>query len=175
MEFVKGDRLSVQVQAREWLKGEIAGRDEVKFPELTDSLMDWLERSDLWRAFFRMGAYQFVRNEFTAGRSLNGLVCLAEEAVTRSVLDRRAEALRKKWNQWFEHVGDRDIRLMAMTREDLLVAASERRQRATTENEIARVWEVLADGLDEGETVGDRYKPEQIEQIRLGIKEEVAA
>ncbi len=68
-----------------------------------------------------------------------------------------------RFEKWFEHVAEgRSVRLMDMTRSDLLAAAIERRKRGEHEIGLARLWTRLAGTLDEGERVRDQFTAEQI-------------
>ena len=72
---------------------------------------------------------------------------------------------------WLEHVGDRHILLMRMNREDLVVAAAERQQRGDHEIGVATLWRAIADKLEGGQRVEERFTPEEIDQLRRDISD----
>lgn len=85
-------------------------------------------------------------------------------AATAEVMEARRERFASRFASWYEHAGERSIKLLEMTREDLLLAAEARRKRGLTELKIALLWDKLADGLEGGQTVGERFTTEEIEE-----------
>jgi hypothetical protein len=78
------------------------------------------------------------------------------------------EVRRSRFMDWYEHAGDRNVRVLDMTREDLRLAAEEREMRGATEYRIAALWRRIAGKLKSGQTVGDRYTAEEIESMYEG-------
>jgi phosphoserine phosphatase len=85
----------------------------------------------------------------------------------------KAESIERKvtrWDRWREHAGGRHIDLMAMTKDDLLIAAAERRQVAVISSGLAILWETLAEQLSESEAVRDRFTAQDIERISQNVE-----
>lgn len=158
---------------RQWIKQQVDGSSEVNLPDLTASAVEHFSSDKAFlKAFLteslRPLVYEQARLVLQGTRG--AVVVLGDEIVTKEILAERAQRLQSRWSRWMEHVGDRHVNLMAMTKDDLLTAALERRQRAETEIEIARLWEVLANKLKKNETVGQRFTAEEIERMRLSLR-----
>ena len=90
-----------------------------------------------------------------------------QEAATLSM------KLMQKWGSWMEHTGQSHLRLLDMTRADLLAAAEERERRANRELEVARLWRAMADAMPGGATtVREAFKLEDIEIMSVKIRQE---
>ena len=68
-----------------------------------------------------------------------------------------------KWSQFCEHANGRHVKLLTMRKGELLLAAKERRARGAVEARYAALWERLANGMTEEQTVGERYQVAEIE------------
>lgn len=96
-----------------------------------------------------------------------------EVIATQSGLITSADAIRKAakahniFGDWMERVETegRHVRLMKMTKGQLLVAAQERKGTAAYNNGIANTWEELAEGLVGSQAVEDVFTEEEIEKI----------
>lgn len=113
--------------------------------------------ADLIRAAAREEAQRIIRAK------RGGAVLLGDVVSSRADIERCARSS-KLWD-WMEHVGERTIRLPDMTREDLQLAAKERQARGRRELTIAAFWNGLAEKLKPGQTIGQRFQPEEIEAI----------
>mgnify|MGYP001559047130 FL=1 len=130
-------------KVREWIREALVDVESVSLPHLTDVIMaKILEEKEVLTGYLRSGVYQEVKLVVSTTR---GMVEMGEEAVSRECLAERGQHFRERWVDWFEHVaGKGHVRLMAMTKGDLLIAASERRERAMTEIDVVNLWEAIA-------------------------------
>lgn len=165
-------RTSARARIREVVKLRIEGADEISIPALTDSLVALLQGdAEFMREFvstaLRSEVYTHVSNAIAASRQLTQI---GDEAITAEAMTKRAERFATRFMGWFEHSGERHVNLMDMTREDLLVAASERRKRGNREYKIAALWTQIADGLEGGQKVQERFTAEEIEGLYSRIE-----
>lgn len=162
-------------ELRDWLREKMEGVDEVKVPELSTAAYDHFTKRRDWVARFvaeQMPAMVYdLSREFVA-QSRGQMRTMGDKVVSA---DKFKQAARNQpvFRKWMERVGDRHVRLMEMNREDLLAAAKERTDRAGTEIRIARLWRKLADGLEGGQTVRERYTPQEIERLQADIEKEI--
>ena len=170
-------KLSHQAQVRLWIKGQVDGAPAVRLPDLTDRAVEHFSKQKPFiRSFLaeqlRPIVYEQARIVLQDTRRDGAPILLGDELVNREEFKRRATAIASKWSQWIEHSGDRHIRLLDMTRADLLAAAEERYQRGQREMGLARLWRKLAAGLGDGEVVRERFTPEQIEEVLAALDED---
>lgn len=104
----------------------------------------------------------------------NNLVQLGDEVVSRNVLRQRADKMSRKWMEFVEHAGDRHVRLLDMTADDLLQAEAERRRRGDAEHEYADLWAKLRSRLESGQTVRNVWSAEEIEATYQSVKRAAA-
>ncbi len=99
-------------------------------------------------------------------------VLAARVAMTVEGLKERAAELQRKWAWVAEEVPGRGVHvsLLKMTRADLLDAARHRREQAGWHLGRAILWERLARGMNETQTVEDRYTVGELETIKNEIK-----
>jgi hypothetical protein len=116
--------------------------------------------------------YAEVQGEVAKTRA-HGLIIHGDELVRRDEIARRAFLARRdprKWAGWLEHASPgKHLLVMDMTREQLLVAAAERRQRGNREHAIARLWVAMADRMEEGQRVREAFGPEDIERLHVQL------
>lgn len=154
---------------RQWVKELTQGRDEISIPDITDEVIARIHDDvETMRALLYDGVYEEVRGQIGASRSW---FLAGERALNEEALAAKAERLKSRWSRWLEHANGHHIRLMTMTRLDLLAAAAERRKRAETEVRIARLWEAMADQMAEGQTVGEVFDPEQIDALNIVVND----
>lgn len=171
---------SPRVQIRNWIKGEVEGESEVQLPDLTARAIDHFSGQKAFiRAFLAETlpemVYEQARTVLRLTRDWGEPILLGDSLVTPEVLARKARVLKSRWSGWFERVGDRHINLMAMTREDLRQAAEHRRTQAMTELGYATLWDEMAARMKKGQTVAQRFKPEDIEALRVQYLEQAEA
>lgn len=77
-----------------------------------------------------------------------------------------------RWATWVEHAGKRFVPLMQMVDTDLRAAADTRFKRSDTEREIGVLWLALADKLEGGQSVGERFTADEIESMRVKLAAE---
>lgn len=164
--------ISARARIREVVKVRIEGADEISIPMLTDSLVALLRGDAEFMQEFvstalRSEVYTQVSQAVAASRNLTQI---GDHALTKVGLDARAEKFANRFLGWFEHSGDRHVNLMDMTREDLLVSASERRKRGQREYKIAELWTRIADGLEGGQRVQERFTAEEIDGLYARIE-----
>jgi hypothetical protein len=134
---------------------------------LNSRFMDALLRESVGQVF-----YAEVQGEVAKTRA-HGLIIHGDELVRRDEIARRAFLARRdprKWAGWLEHASPgKHLLVMDMTREQLLVAAAERRQRGNREHAIARLWVAMADRMEEGQRVREAFGPEDIERLHVQL------
>lgn len=169
--------LTARARLRELVKDEVESRNEIHVADLAKHLTGIL-RAD--KAFLKAfvdevlpsAVYEEVQKAIGRTRSL---VRNGDYAATGEVMAQRRERFASRFERWYEHSGGRTVKLLEMTREDLLAAAEERRKRGDTEIRIARLWETLANGLEGGQSVGDRFTTDEIESRYSEIEGETAS
>jgi hypothetical protein len=90
--------------------------------------------------------------------------------VSRSNIARRAAS---RFTRWKEHDGIHYVSFTAMQKDQLIRAAKKRYQRGDIELHTARFEVLVAAGMDEGETVEDRYTEGELEQLWEQAREDV--
>jgi len=151
---------------REWMRDRIQLLGEVKIRELG-------EEGYLFLAEDQDRLNQFVTERVYDMAAEIGRAVLLETRRIRRFYEAEAKTEEEKqarlgrWFQRMEHQPIRGnyMRLQAMTKQDLLVAAEEREKRATVELVTARWYRLLAAGMTEEQTVMDRWKPEQVANL----------
>jgi hypothetical protein len=164
--------VSARGRIRELVKIRIDGAEEFSIPTLTDSVIALLSGDDDFMKEFiqttlRHEVYTQVAAAVAASRKL---VQLGDEVLTPGAIERRAERFASRFLGWYEHAGNRHVNVMEMTREDLLIAAAERSSRGNHELRIAALWTQMADGLEGGQRVQDRFTAEEIEGLYTRIE-----
>ena len=148
---------------REWMRDRISLAGEVKIKELGEEGIQFLAED-------QERLNQFVTERVYDMAAEIGRAVLLETRRIKRFYEAEAKTEEEKqqrlgrWFQRMEHqpVRGNYMRLQAMTRQDLLVAAEEREKRATVEMVTARWYRLLAAGMTEEQTVKDRYSPEQV-------------
>lgn len=163
---------STRALLKEWVTERIDGADEVQIPVLVEEAMrHFLADQGFVSRFFKENVralvYDFVQSAIANSRG--ELVSLGDNVVNRETFKQKARK-RSVFATWMEHVGDRHVQLLEMTREDLLIAAKERSERAATEQSIARLWRAMAQKLEGGQVVKEVFTVEQIEHLQTTIK-----
>lgn len=159
-----GRTRSATTQVREWIRDRIDPSDRGATPRIAEGAVAWLQETpDLLDRFL----YEQV---FNTTAEIVRAVMLETRRVKRftEVADEPEEAKREALQRWLdrrEHVNPQIgyVRLGAMTAEELLLAAQERETRARRDLGHARWFRMLATGLDEGQTVEERYTALQVE------------
>lgn len=164
--------ISARGRIRELVKIRIEDADEFSIPVMTDSILALLREDEPFLQEFmettlRNEVYELIGDVVKASRNL---IQLGEHALTPDALERRTEKFASRFLGWYEHAGDKHVNLMEMSREDLLVAAAERRTRGQREYRIAALWSQLAEGLEGGQAVKDRFTAEEIEGLYTRIE-----
>lgn len=151
---------------REWMRDRIQMLGEVKIRELGEEGIQFLaEDQDRLNQFVTERVYDMAAE---IGRA----VLLETRRIKRfyEAEARTEEEKQVRLGRWFQRMEHQPIRgnymrLQAMTKADLLVAAEEREKRATVELVTARWYRLLAAGMSEEQTVADRWKPEQVANL----------
>lgn len=151
-----------------WLRLQLAGATEVRLPDLTNEAVEFVASDrKLLRSFLGEMLRPIVYDcaQRIVGKDREGFIVLGDVLLRRGEFETRAHTLGSRWTRWLEHVGDRHINIMAMTRQDLLIAAEERERRAAADTGVAQLWRAIADRLKKGQTVGDRFKPADLDAL----------
>lgn len=159
-----------------WLRQAMVGADEIDMPALANRAVVHF-RGDV--AFLQAWAEDTLRPvAYTLGTQI-----AAQSRIPHVVhggvapVEREEAPQRTIWLDRLEHVGDRYIRLRAMVRQDVLAWVEERRERGMIELHLAGLGEKLAAKLADGQTVGEVFSDEEIEnwakqlkvQVKVGI------
>lgn len=159
-----------------WVRAQIEEEPTFKIPDLADRVVEEVQKSPaylkaLLKSELRPMIGEMVKNIVRESRG--GLVEAGDEVIDRAEFAARSKiSFAQRFSDWYEHVGDRHIALLDMTREELVEAAGERRQRANTELEIAELWERLASQLTPEQKLGAKFSTEQIAALARQIRKE---
>ena len=150
------------------------GEPRVKLPDLTAQAIDHFSGQKAFiRAFLAQTlpdmVYEQARIVLRDTRGWGPVIQLGDELISEARFKQRARTLQSRWLGWMERVGDGHINLMAMTRDDLRAAAEHRRTQAMTEMGYATLWDEMAARMKKGQTVAQRFKPEDIEALRVSL------
>jgi hypothetical protein len=164
-----GDRMpeSYRATVRHWIRDRIQDETSFSLVEITDeAFAAFMDDDQFLRAYaremLRTSLYELVQQVVGSTRSLidfSGNVLSEEEFL------RRQKHFASRFLNWMEHTGEQHVRVMDMTRIDLLRAAEERRRRGLAEIRLATFWEKLASGLDGAQTVRERFTIHEIEDL----------
>jgi hypothetical protein len=162
--------ISNRAKVRLWVRDQIKDREEVHIPTIAEDGVRALSKDRRFLAalaseMLRDMIYDLARQEISHTR---GFIQIGDSAVDREGLQKRVRA-HNVFRGWLEHVGDKHVRLLEMTHEDLMVAADEREKRGTHEIEIAALWRTIANQLEGGQTVGSRFSEEEIDRMYSGL------
>lgn len=174
MTTISTERATVRI--REMVRIRIEGEDEISLSGMTDAIVALLAGDTDWLRMFAMerlrsSVYAQVQ-EAVARTRMN---VIGDYAANTEAIEKRAQVFSQRFLNWYEHAGDRHVRVMDMTREDLLLAASERRRRGDTEHRRAALWTRIAGQLEGGQKVGDRFTAEQLDTMYAEIATEGAS
>lgn len=164
--------MTAKAKIRDVVRRRIQGADEISLPTITDSVVTLLmQDSDFVTEFMQTTLRSEVYSQVAAVvASTRDLSLVGDTAMTESAVKKKATEFASRFLGWYEHAGDRHVSVMEMTREDLLVAASERRKRGDREFRLASLWSQLADSLEGGQKVSKRFTAEQVEALYRNIE-----
>lgn len=131
--------------------------------ELPEDVLDELRAQSLRQVFTACAraVVKGTRSQRARSRRPDPMAAFIAKRATK----RAAEGILARWMTFREDCGPgQSIRLMDMTRSQLEIAEARRRGRARVEEAYADLWAILRARLGEGERVGDRWTPQQIEQ-----------
>lgn len=156
---------------REWFEARIEGLDEFDIADIETEAVDIFLADKEWTAaMFRRMLGAELRSLLTTMRER---VTLGDTVTTKQGMKERADALNKKWGAWVEHTPSGYVRLMAMTKPQLLIAAEEREARGNVELRTAKLWRALAAELKADQRVKDHFRADQIEALERDLLVEV--
>lgn len=144
----------------EWAVTEINGSDEISIATLTDDAFGHFKADrpfidQFIEEHLRDMIYQLVRKAVMETRQtyqVGGVI------VGKGVEDKSVQVKPSKWSKWLEFDGENHVRLPAMTKPQLLSAASLRRDTAQVQLDRAELLERLAKRLKNNtERVSDRF------------------
>lgn len=161
----------------QWFQARIDGLPEWSIDELADNAFAEVSRHPEWIKSICMSWVRERLTEFSAHERPSGYVPFGDRVIDRDgpELQERADALMKKWGRWAEHDGNQYVRLLEMTRSQLLIAAEQRERAARTERVRAELCRMLADVLEEGQQVKDCVGPEELERMEATAVEHIRA
>jgi hypothetical protein len=163
-------------QLTAWIRDYMTDKDEVSASEMVSEavikfrknrkFLDELAVDALRELVYRRAVEEMARSR----RAGKGPVVMTGDDVLISTkgIKQRARG-HSVFQNWLEHAGDRHVRIMDATREDLLLAAEEREGRGEHEIRLAKVWRTVAETLEGGQVVNTKYSPEEVERIYRGM------
>jgi hypothetical protein len=178
---------SATMELYRWAEEKVSGvgaPDRVRISDLTDEAKRKFATNPAWVARFVNEALDdmvksVVRQAVASTRgaykryifdnTIMGVQAYAQQTTKEAAtLHMR---LMSKWGTWREHVGSGHLRLLDMTRQDLIKAAEERERRAAHELEIATLWREMAKAMpDDNVLVRDTFTVAEIEALSVDIR-----
>jgi hypothetical protein len=155
-----------------WITEQFEGKSSVELPQIaSDGYATFVDDVPFMRALYgqQLRTLIYDRAKTLFARSRKGAVALGGTMVDGEEFAKRAERTRKKWAEWKLHAGEAVYKLMDMNRIQLLTAAAEFEAQADASYKRASFVRELADGLRGKETVGVRFKPEEIEAVYVRV------
>lgn len=155
-------------EIRAYLRKKTIDADEIDLPKLVEQVSrharfaspDFLMR--LGEEFRRRLVYEFVQYEYAPS------VCrrrLESKRLRDVAADVQKQELRSIFSDWYEEVErGRKVSLLALSYEELELAASKRDERAQSELRVANFLKRLKKRMKPGDTVAKRWRIEEIEQ-----------
>jgi hypothetical protein len=164
---------TVRQQIRRWLEDQVIGRDIIDQPQIaSEAMAHFAQDPEFCAAVFNEAlrglVYHMLSQLMTGWRDSNPYIPYRDGYATRAAFKANADAapVMSKWQRWFENLRAGESKVITiMTREDCLLAASIRRERASQHLKIARWLERLAEGLEPGQMVSERYDDTEITRI----------
>lgn len=157
---------SARTQIRDWVKDIIQDADEVNVPTVASQAYEhFMKASGFTKRFYEENAGAIVHDIVAdvVANTRRYIPMGNNAAATRQGVRRRAQE-HAVFSRWLEHANGRHIRLLEMTKKDLLAAADERERRGDTEYRIANLLRALAAPLTDEDIAGGIWSPQQIEQ-----------
>jgi len=170
-----------------WAEERVSGvgaPDRVKISDLVEEAnqefatdADWVAQfvqealNDMVRSVIRqaVASTRGQYKKYVFRDTVMGVRAYAEQTTQESATLRMK--LMSKWGSWMEFNGRQHVRLLDMTRKDLIAAAEERERRAHRELEIAALWREMAAAMpDDSVTVRDTFNVAEIEALSVDIK-----
>ena len=163
--------LSARAFVREYLRKRITADEETDLQKLVDPFVDHLLAQEpqivhsLIRDAFRWYILEEGRRIIGEARGVTDIfVSPSGSVLTEANLIQRTIRLAKKWYQRKESVAPhRYVFLVNMTSEDLLAVANIREAQTEKDRIYIIMYREMAPTLEPGQTVGERYTPEEIE------------
>lgn len=158
----------------DWIREQIKDSDQISIPEVADKAVErFLDDRVFIRSFLtdmlRPMIYWRAKKVVAATR---GLTLAGDQILDLGSVEERSKQIAHKFVNWVEHSGERSVRLMRMTRNDLQLAAQERRKRGIQELHLSDLWTELAKRLEADQVVEDVWSPEEIESVSARIEQE---
>lgn len=158
-------------QVRAWVRDRIDGESSVEVSSLYREMVTHFSQDREFVAAWLSETLPAVAYDETLRvcAQTRGHILFGDEILSRDETETRLKEVRPRWQAWLEHVGDRHVRLLDMTKEELRTAATLRRQRGETELRYAELWDELASHLRGKKKVSDVFTVEQIEDLAASL------
>lgn len=166
---------SALVTVGRWTAQEVAlgieSGGSVSIPALTNLITERLvSEPKLLRSYLKESLrsiiYDAVQRKVARSRTH---ILFQEEVIARNELQAKMPS-RPRWGAWLEHVGDRHVLLMQMTRADLEAAAQEREARGGFEYRTAALWRKIGSDLRPGQQVRDVFSEQRIAALAESLQ-----
>ena len=157
--------LSARAQVRQWVREQMEDASEVDLPALAGRAVAHFRGDAAFiQTFLDESLPTLVYDIASSIGSKTRLLSFGDHLATRATV---ADAATRHtvFERWLEHAGARHIRLLSMTKADLLVAAEERRKRGEHDMWLSRLWVRIAKDMSDEDTVGERFTTEEIEKL----------
>lgn len=158
-------------QVRAWVRDRIADQSSVEVASLYKEMVTHFSQDREFVSAWLLETLPAVAYEATLQvcAQTRSHIVFGDEILSRGETEVRLKDARPRWQAWLEHVGDRHVRLMDMTKEDLRTAATIRRERGETELRYAELWDELASRIKGRKKVAEVFTVEQIEDIAAAL------
>lgn len=162
--------MSARSEIRSFVRNLVTDEQEVSAPELVNrAIENFASNEEFVRQLFTEAFHDIVYAEVQAVIAETRIIRVPGYTFTQEELSKRV-AKHSVFKNWLEHSGERHIRVMDMTKEDLLVAASERESRGERELKLANLWRSIAGELNNGEKVSTKFTSEDLDQLYAGAQ-----
>lgn len=150
------------------IRNLLQGREEVSIPDLAGEVVDHVLADEemskaLMFRFLQPMVYEQVRRQVASTRSDKVLV--GDEVMSKDNFKKQATAPGGRFNRWLEHANGRHVRLVKMTKTDLLAACEERGVTADRNAKLRDFFKALSEKVPEGKTVAQSITTAELERI----------
>lgn len=157
LQLVDQPEKTASQQVREWARDRIDGETRVKAPAIAAEALAAIGTDEL---LIQLGRSQFYRLVLE-------VIGSTRDSQRASSGQQSPDELKAKWEGFLEHAGEQHIVVTSMRYDDILLAVAEQRKRVAPVLAEIEFMVNIGKGLKGTNlTVGEKFTPEEIEQIR---------